>query len=803
MNISYAWIRSLLPSLEATPQEIADTLAMQGAPVDEIVDIAGPLRDIRIARVVEASRHPNADRLNLCKVDAGDGQILQVVCGAPNVKSGGVYPFAAVGAHLPGDLVIRKSKIRGEESQGMLCSARELGLGKEHDGIMELPADSPIGGSLIDVLHLDDARIVVDVTPNRPDLLSHIGIARELGASYGIEPRLPPMHGEAGGRTGDTAKLGARAPTARAGDITVDIVATDLCPRYLGLIIRGVRVAPSPAWLSGPLRAIGLRPISNVVDATNFVLHELGQPLHAFDAKKAGTRIVVRRAADGERITTLDGIDRKLTADMLVIADANRPIAIAGVMGGAETEVDDDTTDILLECALFQPASVRATRRALGLSTDASYRFERGVDPDMMETALRRTAALIVACAGGVIDEVIANAGGDVPPRPPITLRLDRVERLLGVPFDRAAVTSLLSPLGYDVAGDAADAEVLSVRVPGHRTYDVTREVDLIEDIARRHGYDNFPDDLRAFRPTAVPDDAGAQLEDRLRTKLVGLRMLESRTLAFAPESQGDVPLMLPLSSAEGFLRNAITPSLLRRVESNYARGQRHIRMFEIGTAFISQGAGVAPTEERHLSALFTGGRASPHWTGDPPAFDLWDLRGFLDVIAGDLGLRVQQATTLPAWADPAAAWSLTREDGSIAGTGARVAAAAIDAPAWADTVFAVEVDITQTPARPAVQFRPLPAFPAVERDLALLVRHDMDAALVLATVQQSAGPLLETVFPFDVYRGKGVDEAMRSLAVRLRFRATDRTLTDEEVDRAVARVLNRLKEDHGIERRG
>jgi phenylalanyl-tRNA synthetase beta chain len=805
MNISYAWIRSLLPGLTSSPQELADMLAMQGAPVDEITDIGGPLHDIRIARVIEAGQHPNADRLKLCRVDAGTGEELQVVCGAPNARTGGVYPFAPVGAHLPGDVVIRKSKIRGSESQGMLCSARELGLGKDHDGIMDLPQDTPIGASLIDVLQLDDSRIVVDVTPNRPDLLSHIGVAREIGAATGIEMKLgavaesdePVFDVTSGANAGDT------------GGLNVEVRDAELCPRYMGLIIRGVKVGPSPAWLSGRLRTIGLRPISNVVDATNYILHELGQPLHAFDLAKTGPNIVVRRAGTGATITTLDGTDRKLTPDMLVIADQEQPIAIAGVMGGANSEVDDTTTDIVLECALFQPASIRATRRLLGLSTDASYRFERGVDPDMMEIALRRAAQLITAVAGGTVapaavdvDTRSKNTGGR------IELRLARVAQVLGVPFNAQQVVQLLSPLGFTVT---RSGDVLDVRVPGHRGYDVSREEDLIEEIARRHGYDNFPDELRAFRPTSVPDDQVAMMEDRLRDRMIALGLLESRTLAFAPESNGDVALLLPLSNTEAYLRNALVPALLRRAEFNFSRGQRSIRLYEIGTAFLRNTAHATPDEERRIAAVVTGTRAPEHWSGDTQVFDVRDLQGLAAQVAAEMSFDValidagdaETPGTLPAWADVENAWRITNAAGQTVGYAGRVKADAIDAPAWADPAYALEVTIPATAGTRNVAFRPLPAYPAVERDLALLVPHAMTAATVIGTIRGSAGPLLEAAYPFDVYRGKGIDASLRSLAMRLRFRAADRTLTDEEVDRALVRVLHRLKEDHGIQLRG
>jgi phenylalanyl-tRNA synthetase beta chain len=727
---------------------------------------------------------------------------------------------------LPGDITIRKSKIRGVESQGMLCSARELGLGRDHEGILELPAAAPVGAVFVEAMMLNDVRIIVDVTPNRPDLLSHLGIAREVGAAAGIEPRLPDVREIAGGRargaeaairaaSGGPTAGGPRAAVSTADGVTVEITATDLCPRYLGLVIRGVKVAASPAWLSGPLRAIGARPINNVVDVTNFILNELGQPLHAFDLNKLGRSVVVRRARAGERITTLDGVERELGADMLVIADAARPVAIAGVMGGADTEVDAQTTEILLECALFQPASVRSTRTALGLSTDASYRFERGVDPDAMELALRRAADMILECAGGTVADVRVDAGtaeGRFAPPQTVALRIARITQVLGVDFDPSQIAALLSPIGF-YADTSGPGDIVHVRVPGHRSYDVTREEDLIEEVARRYGYDNFPDELRPFRPSAVPDDRGAQTEDRLRDSLAGMGLLESRTLAFAPPSDGDVTLMLPLSSAEGVLRRAIVPSLLRRTEYNFTRGQRHVRLFEIGTAFFERtdsgdgdaASAAVPHEERHLGIVITGARAPAHWSGDAPPLDLWDLEGLLERIAAPAGLRIEPAAEarLPAWADPAAAWVARHPDGVIAGCGARVLPAAIDAPAWADPVFAIELDLTgfTADARP-LAFRAIPAYPAVERDLALLVRHDLASASIMSAIAGSAGPLLETAFPFDLYTGKGVAEDRRSLAVRLRFRAADRTLTDEEVNRALERVLRTLKEDHGIDRR-
>ncbi|HEX6558307.1 MAG TPA: phenylalanine--tRNA ligase subunit beta, partial [Longimicrobiales bacterium] len=555
MNISYRWLREIAPTITETPEAIADKLAMLGAPVDEIVNLAAPLRDVVIARTRAVQRHPNADRLSLCEVDAG-GEIVQVVCGAPNVRADCFYPFAPVGSTLPGDVTIRKVRIRGTESHGMLCSARELGLGRDHEGILELHGQFTPGQSFIEAVGLDDTRIVIDVTPNRGDLLSHWGVARELAPGGQRDMHLP------------IKRVLAPPPQVTregsAGGIAIRIEDAEHCPRYIGVAIEGVQVGPSPEWLASRLRAIGARPINNVVDVTNFVLHELGQPLHAFDSTTlARKQIVVRRAAAGEEITTLDGEQRKLSDRMLVIADGERPSAIAGVMGGQASEVSEHTTSILLECALFEPKQIRWTRTALGLSTDASYRFERGVDPDTMPLAVARAADLIAQVAGGSVVGAVDVYARPLPRRS-LTVRSERVRKVLGVRLSPRQIVELLEPIGLDAKPAAQD---VLVTVPGHRLYDVEREVDVIEEIARRYGYDNFPVELLPFRPSAVPDDAVAHLESRLRDLLVGRGFIEARTSAFASEAEGDVGLMHPLSAAESKLRRALLPGLMKRVE--------------------------------------------------------------------------------------------------------------------------------------------------------------------------------------------------------------------------------------------
>ncbi len=796
MDLSYRWLQSLIAGLEETPQELAERLAAAGAPVDALIPIGAELSDVIIARVEEAGPHPNADRLSLCRVDAGTGEPLSVVCGASNVRAGRFYPFAPVGAVLPGGVKLRKAKIRGELSEGMLCSERELGLGRVHEGIMELTGDFSPGEPLVPALHLDDTRIVIDVTANRPDLLSHLGVARELAAAGAGELREP--------RGDEQLRLRGADGCAEAAGISVTVEAPDMCPRYLGAVIRDLAIASSPEWLKGRLRAIGLRPINNVVDATNYVLYELGQPLHAFDLRRlSGERIIVRRAVAGETILTLDGERRGLAPDMLVIADAERPVAIAGVMGGEDSEVIAETRDVLLECALFDPRSVRATRRALGLSTDASYRFERGVDPEGMERALRRAVALIVEIAGGRAEPEVADAAPRPFEAPIVAVRPSRAAHVLGVEIDPGRIADYLEPLGFEALGGEGDS--LRFRVPGHRSYDVSREVDLIEEIARRHGYESFPQDLRAFRPSAVPDDAMAALEDRIRERLVALGLLEAHMGGFAPETEGDVALERPLSSSESHLRRALLPGLIHRLEYNFARGARDVRLFEIGTAFASAND-AAPEETRRVALVLTGGRSPLHWTEATPDLDLWDLKGVLEALARELGLPAPEpadGTSLPPYIDATQALGVAGEAGGV-GVGGRIAATAVDAPRWAGPVWGAELVLAPSMSgRETRRFTPLPEYPAIERDIALLVSRDVTAAAIEHAIREAAGDILETVHPFDVYTGETIGAGRRSVAFRLRMRSPERTLTDAEADAVVARVLDRLREEMDVERRG
>ena len=797
MNVSRRWLQALAPGLDLDPGEIAARLAMRGAPVEGILDLAADIGEVVIGRVERVRRHPNADRLSVCEVDGGGGTV-QVVCGAPNVRAGAFYPFVPVGAVLPGNVRIKRVRIRGEESRGMLCSARELGLGTDHEGILELAGAFEPGSAFAPSVGLDDHRLDVEVSPNRGDLLSHVGVARELVGEGGIRMADLP------GAVEHEFTVRAGAAMAEGEGARVRIEDADQCWRYMAAIVRGVRVGPSPEWLASRLRAAGAHPINNVVDATNYVLLEQGQPLHAFDlAKVAGSEIVVRGAARGEVVRTLDGEERELDAGMLLICDPGRALAIAGVMGGRDSEIGEGTTDVLLECALFNPKGVRAVRRALGMSTDASHRFERGVDPAGLERAIRRTVSIIVATAGGEPAATLLDACPRPWRAPVVELRPDRVERLLGVRFGARKIVDLLEPLGYR-CGQYGDA--IQVTVPGHRSYDTLREVDLIEEVARVHGYDRFPDGLGAFRPGAIPDAPLLRLHDRLRTVLVGRGFLEAHTVAFAPAAEGEVEVLNPVSAEESRLRRAVLPGLLRAVEHNFARGARDVRLFDMGAVFARSGSGL-PRETGRLALAATGRRRPPHWSTRDRPWDEWELRGLageLLAAVGPEGHSIEPGTFDSAFFEEGCAYVLRAADGSVVGGAGKVCADRVDAPVWAGPVWGLELELGDgTGTRPGVAFRPLPAFPAVERDLALPIPDSLPARRVLDFVEKNGGAHLVGVSVFDLFRGGDVPDNHRSVGFRLRFQSRRRTLTDAVVDRAVRRVVQRLKEEFGVEPRG
>jgi len=819
MDVSVNWLRALAPGLQGSASELADRLSMQAIPVDRVVPVGDGLDGIVVARVVEAVKHPNADRLTLCKVDSGGEALIDVVCGAPNVERGALYPYVPPGVSLPGGFVIESRKIRGEMSHGMLCSEKELGLGRDSGGILRLAGEFAVGQDFADAMALPDARLELDLTPNRIDLACHLGVARELASDDGADPVLPSFGGpdwEPDWVDGESA--------AESGGVTISIEDPDRCRRYLGAIVRGITVGPSPEWLQARLRGAGARPINNVVDATNYVLLELNQPLHAFDLEKIrGGEVRVRPAFAGEKLRTLDGEDHELTPVDTVIADAETAIALAGVMGGADSEVTLGTSDLLIECAAFDPRHTRHTARHTGLATDASYRFERGIDETGQEAAIRRCVELILAIAGGSADPSGIRVGSPPPPDRVVRLRLSRILRVLGLDLSAEEVTRLIGPIGFDTRLEAGEPDALLVSVPGWRG-DVAAEADLLEEVARRFGYDTFPRESRSFRPSGVPDCVDRGKADDVRRLLVGRGLHEARSLPFVPEGRSAssrIPLLKPLSASEGYLRTDLVPVLLGRLEHNWSRGQRNVRLFEIGTVFGKRADAIGElppdatpeqrdaaspfVEERRLAFVLTGGRAPAHWSAESPDFDMWDLMGLVEEVAEEFGLGTVKPGTVSgdasdrplgfeAWLDDSAV-HIEGRDG-LAGVAGLVKATSIDPPRWSAPVFAGELRLASVQKEDWRQYKSLPQYPAVSRDLAFALAKSVPVADVEQTIREAAPPLLTSLRLFDVYEGDKVEEGRRSLAWRLVFRAPDRTLTDPEVDEAVAGVVHRLEDD-------
>jgi phenylalanyl-tRNA synthetase beta chain len=799
MICSHAWLKAFVPhTLDAAA--LGELVGRHVATLDGLRALRADLVPFVVAQVVSSEKIPDT-KLSFNKVDDGTGELLEVVCGAPNVTVGAKYPFARTGTLMPGGaLTIEKRKIRGFTSNGMLCSARELGLGQEHDGILTLTTDAPPGTPLLSVMPIGDTQLEFDVLANRPDLFSHLGLAREVSALTGVALVEP-------------SEIGA-VPTAldaSPAGVQIRIDAPEACSRYVGVVVRGVTVGPSPEWLKARVESVGGRSINNVVDATNYVLHGFGQPTHAFDlAKLAQQAIVVREARAGETITTLDGVARTLAAGTLVIADAERPQAVAGVIGGQDSEVTESTTDLLLEIAIFEPRQVRRSRKALGVSTDASYRYERGVDAAAALAMSDRLAALVVQVAGGRVEGRIV-CGSAPAARPAVRLSHSRVERLLGDTVPAAEIERWLGAIGFTMVSTAPGQ--WDVTPPSWR-HDVARDVDLVEDIARLRGYDALPDTLRPARPGTVPDHPLHVAGERVRAALIAAGLYEVKPLPFVSGSDAThARVQNPLADDEPHLRRSLLETLAKRAEYNLSRMQGDVRLFEIGSAFDRQAAPALPLETVRAALLVMGRRRPAHFTdAKPPAFDAWDAKSLAEQIAAVAFPGT--VTRLIAATEGDLLWRI-QADGHDVGHVSRVP---LDAPVWASAAFGVELTLGTlssaaiAPAgqhahdaagehvrRAHVQYRALPTQPAAEIDLALLVPDAVTAGAIDALIRETAGEMLESLVVFDEFRGQGVPEGHRSLAWRLTFRHPERTLRDKEIDGRRAGIVRALEASLGV----
>ncbi|RMR05349.1 Phenylalanine--tRNA ligase beta subunit [Pseudomonas savastanoi pv. glycinea] len=784
MKFSEQWLRGWV-SPQVSRDELVARLSMAGLEVDSVTPAAGVFSGVIVGEVLSTEQHPDADKLRVCQVSSGS-ETFQVVCGAPNVRPGLKIPFAMIGAELPGDFKIKKAKLRGVESNGMLCSQSELQVGEGNDGLMELPADAPVGEDFRVYLELDDASIEVDLTPNRGDCMSLTGLAREVGALYAIPVAVPTV---------------AAVPVTHDEVRPVDVLATSACPRYLGRVIRNVDLSrPTPLWMVERLRRSDIRSIDAVVDITNYVMIELGQPLHAFDLAEINGGIRVRMAEEGEKLVLLDGQEVSLRADTLVIADHQRALAIAGVMGGEHSGVSSTTRDVFLESAFFDQIAVAGKARSYGLHTDASHRYERGVDWQLARKAMERATGLLLEITGGEAGPVIeAVSEKDLPSIAPVTLRAERIEQMLGLKMDPVEIEGLLTGLGLTVSAEAAGQ--WRVEVPSHR-FDISLEVDLIEELARLYGYNRLP--VRYPQARLAPKAKAEARSDlpELRRLLVARGYQEAITYSFIDPKQfelfspGAEPLLLanPISNDMAAMRASLWPGLVKSLQHNLNRQQDRVRLFESGLRFVGQLDGLK--QEPMLAGVVCGSRLPEGWAQGRDVIDFFDVKADVEAVLGFAG-ALDAFKFVPGKhpaLHPGQTARIERDGREVGYVGAihpeLSKTLGLDRPVFVFELILAEIALGKMP-----KFQELSRFPEVRRDLALLADEGVAATAVLDVIRENAGEWLTDLRLFDVYQGKGIDPHRKSLAVGLTWQHPSRTLNDDEVNAATHKILTSLEE--------
>ena len=800
MLISYNWLKQYIHIKEPL-ETVLEHLIHAGVAVENVKPLGRDITGVVIAELLSVEKHPQADRLSLTKVSTGT-ETFQVVCGAKNIVPGQKVPLAKVGALLPGNFEIKAAKIRGIDSFGMLCSAKELGLAEDAEGILILPPDAPLGHEFLGYMGLPDTLFELEITPNRADLLSHWGVARELGALFHKPVQYPKAQ-----------KL-KESSIALSKLIHLNIEAKDLCHLYTCRAIEGVKVGPSPKWLVQTLNKMGQRSINNIVDVTNFVLLETGQPLHAFDLTQIhGRQIIVRTAAQGEKIPLLDNSERELKEGMLVIADADRPIALAGIMGGSNSQVTDQTQNILLESALFLPGSVRKTARNLGISSDSSYRFERGVDPEGVEVALERAAALILEVAGGHLAKGLGSVAAKTFKSPALSYRPQRSDKILGLEIAAKTQIEILKNLGCKVKG-TSKSKTLSVQCPTYRL-DLTREIDLIEEMARLSGYDKIPVAAPNIPSFLFPLGSGIPFEKEIRSALHQAGFYEAVNSTFLSSTfpqklklAPDHPLRQfqevanPITDDQRVLRPTLLPSLLANIQLNLSHQQETARLYEINKVFTPSSDGKI-TEKVQVAAIVSGMAGQAQWYSPERKADFYDIKGLMEALLSNCGLKdfqwsFQQA---PSPYDPAQNFEVRTSRGQLLARGGALYPKVlkeydISVPAFA---FEMEPEAFQETVHLSKSYHPLPKFPAAWRDIALMVPDGVTSSQVLAAIEDMGKPDLKKVYLFDLYRGASLSPGVRSLAYRMQFMNEERTLTDQEVAQKLSQIVEGLKSRYSI----
>lgn len=804
MRVSYNWLKEYVDRLPE-PNVLGEMLTMSGTEVESITSLAPAISGVITAQVFRVAKHPNADRLTLCEVNTGS-DTLSIVCGATHMKPGDKVALALIGAELPGGFKIKASKIRGVESQGMMCSEVELGLKDASDGIMILPEDTPLGVDLKEALGLNDYMFALGVTPNRADLLSVKGVAREIRALTGEPLKDKSISPYETGETGEAIK----------SLVTVSVLDSAVCGRYCARVITGLKAAPSPEWLRTRLEAHGIRSINNIVDVTNYALLEYGQPLHAYDLDKLnGKKIVVRRAFEGETIDTIDGKTRKLNPDMLVIADEASPVALAGVMGGIRSEVSDATVNILLEAAWFDPASVRSVSKKFGLSTDSSYRFERGVDFSGVAHALDKAAEEIANLAGGRISKGMIDAAAQRPSVPPIAFRVKRASTILGSTLDEKECAAIFERLGMRVL--SSEQGVITVVPPSWRM-DIQSEIDLVEEAARcgKLGYNDIPSSpvsamLQRGKPgrhTLMAAKARGHLADAGFFEVINYSFVPRKFAELSASKSGSViELLNPLSEEQSVMRTGLVPSLLETLRYNVAHKNDDARIFEFGAVFSKDDAKQLPFENWRLAGLMHGTRWGNAWNCPKGDVDFYDVKGVVEGLLS--GLRLGgQVTFVPQSAFPclhpgrSAVIRLDSVDIGYLGQAHPDTAAVFELkkPVF---IFEIDVDAMLNAGWMRPDYSAIARFPESSRDVAFIADEKIPYQEIIALIKAIDTKLIERVELFDVYYGKGIPSGKRSMAIRIVYRDSGRTLTNDEVEAIHSKVVSALIVRFGVEVRG
>ena len=804
MFVSYRWLQDYVDLTGVTAEELAEKITKSGIEVEGVKVLNEGIKGVVIGYVKEREQHPNADKLSKCLVDIGEGELVQIICGAPNVAQGQKVAVAKVGAVLPGNFKIKRAKLRGEESNGMICSLTELGMEakivpKEYsEGIFVFPQDAEVGTDALSLLNRDDEVLELGLTPNRSDCLSMLGVAYEVAAILGREVKLPEINLES-------------SKEKTADYIKIVVEAKEDNPMYAAKVIKNVKIGPSPLWMQTRLMSAGIRPHNNVVDITNYILLEYGQPLHAFDYDRLGSKeILVRRAEDGEKFVTLDDVERTLTADHLVITNGTEPVALAGVMGGANSEVTSDTTTVLLEAAYFNGAVVRKASKDHGLRSEASARFEKGVDPNRVRAAGERAAYLMAKYADGEVLEGVAEVDTLTVEPAVVSITLEKINRVLGTTLKASDVKGIFDRLQFGVA---IENDMITVTAPTRRG-DIKIEEDLIEEVARLFGYDNIPKTLPIGSTTPGKLSNYQKKRRIVRQYLEGAGLYQAVTYSltseekasqFALEKRDSIRLAMPMSEDRSILRLSILPQLLEVVKYNSARQNDSLAVYETGAVFLANGTEVLPTEEEHVAAAITGLWHSHSWQGEKKPVDFYVLKGILEGMFAKLGL-LEQVAFVQARIDDMhpGRTAEVQLNGNKVGFIGQVHPNRQKELDLKDTyVFELSLKAILGEEAAPLQYEAIPRFPSITRDIALVANKETVSGALKEIILTAGVPLIKEVQVFDLYEGEHMEEGKKSIAFSLKYADPERTLTDEEVTKVHNKVLEALKEQAGAVLRG